>query len=256
MSQPRAQFTLRTRTGVELRELTVRLMQEYAPSVAPLALVFSMPLALIAGALTPVSPWLTLFVTWWLLPLFELPTLIVVSRRVFGEQLGFRQAMRLALAATPSAIWLRLRSAPLFALANVVPLIGGMFASSAMPFLPEVSVLERARGRAAFKRAKAIGQFNDIPPSVMGVVCYAVLGLLFDFGLRAGLGSLMSVHLGPAFAKGGSPALLLFGVVVAAPFVATFRYLSYVQARMTAEGWDLRLDFENLVSAIEARVLR
>ncbi len=253
MSAPRTSFVLRPRSDVELRELSVRLLQEHGSEVLALTALFGAPLLAPLLLLPKESAWLVGFACWLVLPLLEMPALLVLSRRVFGvEQTGKETLLMVAQGLRP-ALWLRLWSAPLIALYNFLPFIGGLLFGSRFPFLPEVTLLEHARAKDARTRSRALSGFVNIPPAATALFTYAVVAAVSDLGLRAGLGYVMSVHLGPAFLDGGSAQLFLLGLLFAAPMVSAHRYLSYVQARMTAEGWDLRLDFETLAAAIEEK---
>lgn len=250
MSTMRTTFVLRQRSDVELRELAIRLLQEHGSEVAAFTLLFAAPWLVLLAVLPQMPEFLLVALCWLLAPMLELPTLLLLSRRVFGLQQSPRETTAMIAKALRSALWLRFWSAPMVALYNIVPGIGGFLFGTRYPFLPEVTALEHASGAIARTRSRALSAFVNLPPAASALVTYTVVALVSDLGLRAGLRYLMSVHLGPTFFKGGSPHLFLLGLLLAAPMVSAHRYLSYVQARMTAEGWDLRLDFETLASAI------
>ncbi len=253
MSAPRTSFVLRQRSDVELRELAVRLLQEYGSEVFGLTALFGLPLLTPLVLLPKESAWLVGFACWLMLPLLELPALLILSRRVFGVEQTRKETLVMVAQGLRPALWLRSWSAPLVALCNILPLMGGLFFSVRFPFLSEVTVLEHATAKEARTRSRALTNFVNIPPATTALFTYMVVASVSDLGLRAGLGYVMSVHLGPAFLNGGSPQLFLLGLLFAAPMVSAHRYLSYVQARMTAEGWDLRLDFETLASLMSER---
>lgn len=81
---------LRPRGASEAMDLGVRLLQRNAVPVYTVWLATALPLMVACLALTPVAFWLPTLFIWWLKPLYDRIVLFVLSRAVFGVQVGVR----------------------------------------------------------------------------------------------------------------------------------------------------------------------
>lgn len=81
---------LRPRGASEAMDLGVRLLQRNAVTVYTVWLATVVPFMLACLALAPVAYWLPTLFIWWLKPLYDRIVLFVLSRAVFGVQVGVR----------------------------------------------------------------------------------------------------------------------------------------------------------------------
>ncbi len=123
-------------------------------------------------------------------------------------------------------------------------------------FVHEAILLEGQGGVAGVQRSGKFvaGQYSTVIWLGLGlltafglfiVAADQVGGVLFDFVLQLGrpFGDLME--------DGGSLTALL-GFFAAVPFVASVRFLQYIDARTRRDGWDLQFAFLSLVVAQQA----
>ncbi|MDX2217548.1 MAG: hypothetical protein SF172_00800 [Burkholderiales bacterium] len=82
---------LRPRGASEAMDLGVRLLQRNAGTVYTVWAATVLPLMLACLALAPVATWLPTLLIWWLKPLYDRIVLFVLSRAVFGVQVGLRE---------------------------------------------------------------------------------------------------------------------------------------------------------------------
>lgn len=81
---------LRPRVAYEAMDLGQLLLRRNAASVYRVWAVTVLPLMLACILLMPVAPWLPALLIWWLKPLYDRIVLYVLSRAVFGQQVGVR----------------------------------------------------------------------------------------------------------------------------------------------------------------------
>lgn len=81
---------LRPRGASEAMDLGVRLLQRNAGAVYTVWCVTVLPFCLALLMLAPVASWLPPVIIWWLKPLFDRIVLFVLSRAVFGVEVGLR----------------------------------------------------------------------------------------------------------------------------------------------------------------------
>lgn len=120
-------------------------------------------------------------------------------------------------------------------------------------FVDEAVLLESASPLAALARSSRLVLFRTLPCLGLTLACGlapflfaiaadlvgdAVVNLVFEMGRP--VGSLWS--------DGGS-GFAVVGALLSAPFVASARFLAYVDLRTRKEGWDIQLRFMALVDA-------
>ncbi|WP_441288365.1 hypothetical protein ACSRUE_41420 [Sorangium sp. KYC3313] len=172
---------------------------------------------------------------------------VAVGRLLFSEELGAGQVLRLFRARLSSYLWMLFLSRLLLAAAALPLLLGLPLAWPRLVFVHEASLLEAARAGDAIQRSSRF---------VTGRVA-AVLGALIAL-LLAQAGVALTVELlgqslvdailqlgkpfGALLDDGGSP-FALAGFFAGIPYVATARFLHYIDARTRADGWDIQLRF-------------
>jgi hypothetical protein len=190
---------------------------------------------------------------WWLvwLAAFCLSSLcegvftIAAGRWLFAEDLQVREVLSaFSKRAFPYAFaWLsRLLLMVVSAVGLIVPaVVGTMYL-----FTPEASLLEMAGPLDALGRSRNFTRYNLgrafgmwIALLILLVTVTTLVHVLCD-GL---IGDIL--QLGKPFERledGGSPYTLL-GLLIAAPYVATARFLMYIDGRTRGDGWDIQVRF-------------
>ncbi len=191
---------------------------------------------------------------WWVWPAaFVLTSLaqgvftIAAGRWMFSEKLGALEVLgafaRRALSYTFATLF-RL----LLVTASVVAFIVTPAAIATLYlYVPEASLLEMAGPGQALSRssnfsrhdrARAFGDWLSLV--MLTATCMIVTHVLCD-GLVDDI-----LQLGQPFERledaGGSPYTLL-GLVLSAPYVATARFLMYIDGRTRSDGWDIQVRF-------------
>jgi hypothetical protein len=116
-----------------------------------------------------------------------------------------------------------------------------------MIFLHEASLLEGAKAYDALQRSTRFVRGRGMPAFLVlltlllsqGAAVLAVEllgGALLDDVLQLGK------PFGSLFEEGGSPMALL-GFLLSIPYIATARFLSYIDSRTRNDGWDIQLRF-------------
>ncbi len=145
---------------------------------------------------------------------------------------------------------------PMYALTlvamRVVPAITFVAAPVVLmfPFIHEAVLLEDASLVTAVTRSQRLTRKSGALSFELGIVSLAMIGLWiagaeilghtlagFVFEIRSPIPSLWE--------NGGSP-FALAGFFLAAPYVATLRFLAYIDLRTRKEGWDLQLELSAL----------
>jgi hypothetical protein len=172
---------------------------------------------------------------------------VAVGRLLFSEELGAGQVLRLFGKHLASYLWMLFLSRLLLAAAALPMFLGVPFLWPRLVFVHEASLLENARAADAIGRAnrfingRAFGVFGALVALLLAqagiTVAAELLGQsLVDTVLQLGkpFGSLVD--------DGGSP-FALAGFFASIPFVATARFLHYIDARTRSDGWDIQLRF-------------
>ncbi|MFT3767779.1 MAG: hypothetical protein QM820_20175 [Minicystis sp.] len=171
---------------------------------------------------------------------------IAVGRLLFSEELGAGQALRLFGRRFGAYLWMLILSRVILA-ASASVVVALPFAWPRLVFVHEASLLENAGGSEAIRRA---GRFvNGRGVTAFGVLM-ALLATQAGFVVVAeflGQGLVDQVlqlgkPFGQLFWKGGS-AYALAGFFLSVPYVATARFLHYIDARTRSDGWDVQLRF-------------
>ncbi|MFO0555784.1 MAG: hypothetical protein U0271_45830 [Polyangiaceae bacterium] len=255
MNLSAATIVLRPRKTSEVMDLTFRVAFSIAlgPYVR-IALATLLPayVALLALKYLLAIPWPMLWLiaiplsTW-----LEGPFTVSASRLVFGERLTVRQTLATFGKRIPSYTGALLLRVLLVALGLMV-CVGVFFILPAALLMGEISLLENAAPLDAFKRSRVLASQRASNASLAGMAM-SIAKLGFVFGLEAlGHGIVRDVlQLGEPFGSlisdYGSPYALL-GLLLSGPFMATGRFLHYIDARTRADGWDIQVRYMALLA--------
>ena len=235
---------LRPRTNMQALDLGFALLR-----IAPLQVYWSwlalwLPLMALLTLLACIWPshssWL-LFVAWWLRPLLERAPLYILSRAVFGENVGWREAVR---------AWPRQLGGGSIRMLLLRPFMAGRCLRQA------IWQLEGARGRIANERYRLISRQNAGSSATMfGIACahfeavlqLGVLALIGIFVHQSDVVNPFAVFAVMARDHNSILAILLsygaftLGAAIIAPIYTACGFTLYLNRRATLEAWDIEI---------------
>jgi hypothetical protein len=252
-------IVLRPRGMAEILDLACRLSVSLAFGLyARLALVVLLPLLAGCVALRYAAGW-----PWqnvWMAAITAAAVAqgiftVSVGRLLFSEEVTAGQALRLFGRRFVSYLVMLLLSRSLLALAALPMGFGLPFVWPRLYFVHEASLLEGAGPAEAMRRSSRFVAGRGGP--VLGVLlsilitqaAFVVVAELLCQGLMTEVLQL-GKPFGALFTDGGSPYALA-GLLLSVPFVATARFLEYIDARTRADGWDVQLRFMAIAAAAE-----
>ncbi|MFO0590099.1 MAG: hypothetical protein U0441_21335 [Polyangiaceae bacterium] len=255
MKLDRAAIVLRPRTVSEICDLAMRLTFSLAlPVYGKLAAITLLPIFLGAAALRKFARWEWFYI--WLV-VFAAASLaqgvftVAAGRLIFAEDLRVREVLGAFGRRLFSYIGALIASRFLLAIATL-PIISLPFAWVALLFVHEASLLEGAGPAQACTRASRFvrGRGGEAFALLLMMLIAQTAGLLIgevvgqsvlDDVFQAGkpFGSLWEDH--------GSPFAVV-GFLLTVPVVATARFLSYIDTRTRADGWDIQVRFLGIAS--------
>lgn len=254
----RSKVVLRARTVADLLDLACLVCGAHALGVyvrlGALVLLpcFGAVLALwyVAGA----EPWLVWAATLLLAGLAQGPFTIAAGRWLFSESLGAREVLVSFARQLPRYVLAMAISTTMLALSTLVLITP--WAAMRLMFVREACLLERAGASEASRRSsrfvvsRRTGGFSLWLGLLVAQVGLVVTAEVLGQGIVDQL-----LQLGTPFGTwqgDGISPFALFGVMLSAPYVATARFLMYVDTRTRADGWDIQVRFMSI--AAEARL--
>jgi hypothetical protein len=181
---------------------------------------------------------------------------VAASRLMFQPDVGVRSVLADFGRRSWTYMVAMVLSRALVALACLVVVLGP-FAWAMVAFVPEAVLLEDHGVVAGIRRASAFHRGQGA--SVLGLLAAMAVALgafvagfdqielaLLDFVLQLGR------PLGDLWEEGGS-AFALVGFFAAIPYLATVRFLHYIDGRTRRDGWDIQLAFLSIALADQAQ---
>lgn len=246
MQLDKLQLALRPRPAAQALDLGHALLRANAGATYAAWLALWLPLMALCTALAlwqQENYWLWLNLGWWLRALPERAPLYVLSRRVFGEEVSWREAVR----AWPSQLgggWLSLLT------------WRRLFAPARSLYTP-IWQLEGARGKVAAGRRRVIGRNGTAGAAIWFGICCG----FFEMVLALGLLAFISVFIGSdnavnpfqligdmiagKIANRTTIALIFlaftFSGAVIGPVFTACGFTLYLNRRATLEAWDLEI---------------
>lgn len=237
---------IRPRTNAESIDLGFRLASSHFLGcwlpLFSLLLLIALPCYLIGKDFNPFWMYLVL---WWLKPLWEPISLLVLSRRIFGETLNYRQTLQAWLTQSWPQMLLNLTWRR-FSLARNFDL--------------PVSLLEKLTGKQRRQRLNALhgdnlsatfalaGLGSTIEAVMMAAASYSS-SFLFKFKYLQS----------PGYIDEHFESVTFFSYALAislvAPYFSASGFTLYLNRRTRLEGWDIELQFKQLSQRIQARTL-
>jgi hypothetical protein len=250
-------IVLRPRTTTEILDLAFRLCFSVAFGLyARLVLVTIVPVlaGLLALRYAAEASWgIVWLAAFGVVPFIEAIFTVAVSQIIFSPTLGPRAVFALFRKRFGALLGSFVVRGVGFVIGVITLLVLLPFAATRLLLLDEACLLEGLSGARAYERSHRL-------VSHRGGAAFVILLLLL--GARAGgvftaemlfdglVNDLLQLGrpFGWFFSDWGSPAAIA-GFLLAAPYVATARFLYYIDTRTRADGWDIQLKF----TAIRAR---
>lgn len=181
----------------------------------------------------------------------QIPFTVLASRLVFDDRARVRDALRDAAREAPRVGAVRLLQLALAVVGLAFFVVPGFWAAASYAFTSEVLLLERATVGQALSRAPRLAS-SSVGEALLGLFALALVHAaavaLAEQGGRAILGELLQFRPPPSALREGGSVLALVGWFGAVPYLATARFLVYLNVRTRAEGWDVQTRFAALVA--------
>ncbi|MGN6479574.1 DUF4129 domain-containing protein [Luteibacter sp.] len=251
MEIERIAVVLRLRSARESMDLGAAMLRRHARPIFTAWFMATLPVLAIAIALEIWldRPWLSLLLLWWLKPFFARIPLFVVSRAVFAEAPGWREALRSTLG---------------WGLKGVLPwLTFRRFDPRRCVFQP-VFYLEGLSGQERARRWRVFGRGVDGPGTSLTFTCLifelvVMLSLLLFVPMFVPTELWESYWLQGWFLRSMPYALAMplivgayLGMSLAEPLCTTGGFALYLGRRTELEAWDLDLAFQRLRNRLVA----
>lgn len=181
----------------------------------------------------------------------QIPFTLAASRLLLDDELALGPIVRAWLLKLPKQLIFHVIGALAF-LAIGWLLVPAPFLAARLLFLPEITLLEGSGLAKGYERATRITRLR-LSQTLEACVLLLVVGAAFVFGAEA-TGRAIQVELlsfpapSDELLEGGSWFALL-GFFAAVPFLATARFLVYIDGRTRREAWDVQLRFTELAKS-------
>jgi hypothetical protein len=245
MQLDKLQLDLRPRSNSQALDLGFSLLRTHAGVTYLVWLALWVPLVAACGllaCLTPTYAFAWLLLAWWLRPLLERAPLYVLSRQVFGETVGWRDALR---------AWPKQLGGGWFSMLTWRRL----FAAGRSSYQP-IWQLEGARGKVAADRRSIIGRNGTARSALWFSVACANFEAILQLGMLAFIGIFVSDEqlinpFGYLLQNGNGHdsvrylALCFAGYAlsggIVGPIYTACGFTLYLNRRATLEAWDIEL---------------
>ncbi len=252
MDLMRARITLRERPLLDVFDLSLRFCVVHAWAYGKLSLAVVVPA--FAVSLGAAHLWGYAFAWPGALALSTLataPFVALASRLVFADAVGTREALGVALRATPRLlVVLLLQLLVLMASVSLI-LLPWLWLGTILLFLTEVVVLEQSSIGAAFGRAQRIASAQmgtAMTAMLLLVLAPLAAALLADAAGREVLQTVLEIRAPASLLKAGGSWLALAGFWGTVPLFATTRFFVYLDVRTRSEGWDIQTRFAGIAA--------
>ncbi len=235
-------FTFARSLGLYLRIAAAVLLPVYAAVIAA-AYLLSLPWWAVWLIAVPLAIWL------------QAPFTLAASRVMFGEEPTTGSVL--------SSWWGRfgaytgglLLKALYVSLGGALCGVGAFFVAPAGTLVSEVTLLEGSSAFESWGRSRrlvnqrASDSFGALLSLLVALVAFAIGFELFGQSLVSDI-----LQLGKPFGalfKDGFTPFAIAGVFAASPYIATARFLHYIDTRTRADGWDIQVKFMAIVGKQE-----
>ncbi|HYP91216.1 MAG TPA: hypothetical protein VEQ59_23785 [Polyangiaceae bacterium] len=178
----------------------------------------------------------------------QIPFTLSASRLLLADELELGGVLKAWLPKIPGQLFIHLASLLLLA-ASALMIIPLPFLAARLLHLTEISLLEGSGLIRAYERGGRLSR-SRMAESIESCLLLLAVGAAFVLGAEV-TGQAVQVDLlsfpapSDSLASGGS-WFSLFGFFAAIPFLATARFLAYIDGRTRREAWDVQLRFTEL----------
>jgi hypothetical protein len=252
----RARVAFRDRIFLDVMDLALRFIVVHRRLYAKVAAFALVPcIALTLGAAWAWgwgAGWIVAFV---LSLAAQVPFTVLASRLVFQDTASVGSVARASVRELPRIFVMRVMWTVLVAIGTVMAFVPGAWIAALLLYVDEVMILERSPIGPALGRSQrvATSSLGEAFAGVAMVLVVPLVGVAFtDIAGRALVGELLQFRApAPLWTEGGSVLAFIgwFGVI---PYVTTARFLTYLNLRTRAEGWDIQTRFAAIAARAEA----
>jgi hypothetical protein len=262
MDLMRARVTLRERPLLDVFDLAVRFCAVHAGAYARLSAAVLLPAFAVSwGAARLGNWWLAWPVTVAVTAFATAPFVALASRLVFSESVRVREALGLALRATPALAAIRFVQLLALGASMLMAGIPWLWLGTVLVFVVEIVMLERSPLAATLGRAVRVAQAHvgsagsTMFVLLLGPACAAMLA---DVAGREIMQTILEIKPPESMFRVGGSALALAGWWSVLPILSTARFFAYLDIRTRTEGWDIQTRFAGIAARAEsdARVER
>lgn len=247
MDLSRARIVLRQRSVLDVLDLALRFLVSHAGSYARVSVVALLPAVLVSWGVAQSFGWAWgWIVTVFLAMLVQTPFTSLAARLVFQPDVRVRDVLGTSLRALPRVLGLRLVQLLAVGVGLMMLIVPGLWIGVSLFFIVEVAVLERATFGTAIARSLRIaaGQSGHAGAAVLALFSLQLGALVLGDQIgRSVLVDLLQFNAPESLFTAGGSALALIGFWLFVPYVATARFLVYLDLRTRNEGWDIQTRF-------------
>lgn len=250
------QIALRPRTGWEAVDLGFHLTRSYYQDLLKIGFIAFFPFCLLVICLLWKFPFLSLFIIWWLKPIYDRFYLHYFSRRIFGSEITVKEV---------------LKKAPYFLFKGSFPMLTWCRLSPWRSMTLPIRDLEQLKGRQLGKRAdvvRRIGGGKAVNTTLTLRACEILIFLAFYSLIVSFIpqGNWAEVDGYLERLLSDDEAALLLGrvstIVFACitlfiePFYVGAGFSLYLNSRCNQEAWDIELRFKEYASRLSKSMLK
>jgi hypothetical protein len=251
MDVMRARVVLRERGMLDVADLALRFVVAHARVYAALYAAVILP----GIAATCAAGWIIGWWAGWMTAVVGaafggVPFVVLASRLVFADRASPREAIRTSVRALPGIAAIRSLQGLALLLCAPLVLLPWLGVGGATLFVVEVRLLEDiTKPTAVFGRASRIA-WARFGTTIAAVIILSsapfAAASLADFAGREVLSQGLELPPPPSMFTVGGSWLAFVGWWAALPFLATARFLLYLDFRTRTEGWDIQTRFAAL----------
>ncbi|WP_024610172.1 hypothetical protein [Pseudoalteromonas sp. TB64] len=243
MELNRLDFNPRSRSSYEVFDLAILLTKKNFVALFSIYFTLVFPFFFIFGLLLGWS-W-SVFIVWWLKPLFERPLLDYLSKVIFNQRASIRSSIK--------AIFK-------LSLVNALTHLTFLRLSPNRALLAPVEQLENLSGERKKARKMLLFSSNKPKQTLWMLFCVhlelilmtGITGLVIaltpdSFSLEDQLYQFQS---DPTWVSISFNFIYIISISLIAPLFVTGGFLAYLHRRIELEGWDLELKFKNMRSRL------
>lgn len=178
----------------------------------------------------------------------QIPFTLAASRLLLADELPLRDVIKSWLPRIPLQLLMNGLALGLLGVSALV-LVPLPFLAGRLVYLPEISLLEGSGPIRAYERGTRLSKSRSeraLGTFALLLVIGAAFVLAAESTGQALVVDLLSLPAPADTLQSGGSWFALFGFFAAVPFVATARFLAYIDLRTHREAWDVQLRFTEL----------